>query len=93
MVDIVPVDSFEFDRVDFVKMDIEGMEVEALKGARQTIEKYRPWMFIEYWAVDSEQIKEYFADLDYTLYRWSNADVLCCPNEKLNSINLNYPIF
>ena len=93
MVDIMPIDSFEFDRVDFVKMDIEGMEIEALKGGRQTIEKYRPWMFIEYWSVDPEQIKSYFADLDYTLYRWGNADVLCCPNEKLNSINLNYPIF
>jgi FkbM family methyltransferase len=31
-------------RVDFIKMDIEGAEVKALNGARQTIAKYHPRM-------------------------------------------------
>jgi FkbM family methyltransferase len=92
-VNILPIDYFEFDRVDFIKMDIEGMELEALKGGRDTIEKYRPVMFIEYWSIDSSQLKFYFLDLNYTLYRWSAADVVCCPNEKKDQLNLNYPIF
>ena len=35
-----------FDKVDFIKMDIEGAEVEALRGARETIIKHRPQMAI-----------------------------------------------
>ena len=34
------------DRVDFIKMDIEGAEREALRGARETIGRFRPRMAI-----------------------------------------------
>jgi FkbM family methyltransferase len=33
-------------RVDFIKMDIEGTEKEALAGARETIRRYRPRMAV-----------------------------------------------
>lgn len=33
-------------KVDFLKMDIEGAELEALKGAEQTIRKWRPKMAV-----------------------------------------------
>ncbi len=32
----------ELDRVDFLKMDIEGAEPAALRGARTTLERWRP---------------------------------------------------
>jgi len=34
-------------RVDWIKMDIEGAEVEALKGAEGTLSKFHPQLFIE----------------------------------------------
>ena len=34
------------DKVDFIKMDIEGAEFESLKGAEQTIRKFRPQLAI-----------------------------------------------
>ena len=40
------VDELQLDRVDFIKMDIEGAERQALEGARRTIERFRPRMAI-----------------------------------------------
>ena len=40
------VDDLQLDRVDFIKMDIEGAERQALEGARRTIARFRPRMAI-----------------------------------------------
>lgn len=36
------------ERLDFIKMDIEGAEVAALRGARQTLARFRPVIAVEY---------------------------------------------
>lgn len=41
------IDSLALPRLDFIKIDIEGMEMEALAGATQTIRRFRPQMIIE----------------------------------------------
>lgn len=35
------------DRLDWVKMDVEGAEVEVLKGAEQTIKRFKPRILVE----------------------------------------------
>lgn len=45
-IDIVPIDSLQA-ATDLLKIDVEGMAVEVLKGAKQTIEAHRPAIYIE----------------------------------------------
>jgi FkbM family methyltransferase len=51
-----PLDSFEFDAVDLIKLDIQGAEYAALVGARETIERHRPVILVEEKAASAEKV-------------------------------------
>ncbi|MCY2973288.1 MAG: FkbM family methyltransferase [Planctomycetota bacterium] len=46
-VPVVTVDSLELNACHFIKMDIEGMEREAILGARKTIDRFKPVLYLE----------------------------------------------
>ena len=52
VVEIRTVDSFmstyQIDRVDLLKIDVEGMDLDVLRGAHNTIRKFLPKIFIEH---------------------------------------------
>jgi FkbM family methyltransferase len=89
-VDIVPIDQLGLDRLDFLKLDVEGMEIEILKGAENTIRTHRPWAYIEFWTVGKAAVMDWFKDMDYSFYQIKGADVICCPNEKLSASGLTF---
>lgn len=41
------LDNYSFERVDLLKIDVEGFELEVLKGAENTIRKFNPRIIIE----------------------------------------------
>lgn len=41
------LDSYKFEQVDFIKIDVEGWEHNVIKGAIKTINKYKPTIIIE----------------------------------------------
>lgn len=60
------LEKLHLSRADFIKMDIEGAELEALRGGEASIRKYRPKLAISLYhnPEDIETIPRYLADLD-----------------------------
>lgn len=75
------LDSCISEPVTFIKMDIEGAELEALKGSREIIKKYRPRLAISAYhkKEDLFELPSYIKELvpEYKLYfrHYSNASV------------------
>lgn len=44
----IPLDAFAFPRMDFIKIDVEGMEVKALEGATNILRHHRPMLLVEH---------------------------------------------
>ena len=58
-----PLDAFGLDDVDFIKIDVEGHELQVLQGARQTLEKCRPRILVE--VRDLAAVSGYLGQLGY----------------------------
>lgn len=56
-------------KIDFVKIDVEGHEISVLKGAENTIKKYRPIIFIESFSNNYQFIDEILISWGYVLLR------------------------
>jgi len=50
-----PLDSYDFDKIDFIKIDVEDHEYKLLLGAKETIKKHKPVLYIE--ITDPEAIR------------------------------------
>jgi FkbM family methyltransferase len=46
-INVYPLDHFEFNKVDYIKIDVEGYEIEVCKGALKLIERDKPFIHIE----------------------------------------------
>lgn len=48
-IDVDTLDNMNLENVSFIKIDVEGSELKVLEGAKETICKYKPAIFIELW--------------------------------------------
>lgn len=64
-INMISIDSLKSPRVDFIKIDVEGMELEVLEGAKETIEKFRPQMLIETIKVDKQKLVQRIEEWGY----------------------------
>lgn len=92
------LDYYEFSKVSFIKIDVEGYETKVLRGAKVTTAKYRPVMLIEvnYAALvrAGSCVRELFdliSSMDYMIEMtdpridWLEPqyDILCKPMERV----------
>jgi FkbM family methyltransferase len=75
------LDSFNFPKMDFIKIDVEGWEEQVLRGGMDTILKYRPRMYIEIWAKLYEKVSDIlWREMGYTLQQIGKDNYLCEDN-------------
>ncbi|HKT97413.1 MAG TPA: FkbM family methyltransferase [Paraburkholderia sp.] len=67
-VPMVSLDSLGLERVDFIKLDVEGMEVEVLRGASATLEKHHPILLVEIIKSDRSAIESMLGEHGYRLF-------------------------
>jgi FkbM family methyltransferase len=65
---LITIDSLNLKRVDFIKIDVEGMELEVLQGAQQTIAHQHPMMVIEAIKSDGRAIAAFLEQHDYATF-------------------------
>jgi FkbM family methyltransferase len=67
-VQAITIDSLKLPRIDFMKIDIEGMEMEALLGAAHSISHSKPALLIEATKTDIKKLQEWLAAREYRVY-------------------------
>lgn len=68
---------------DLIKIDVEGHELQVLKGSIKTIHEYKPVIFYEAHGNDLDEIYDMLSAMDYKLYWYP------CPNYNPNNYNNN----
>jgi FkbM family methyltransferase len=64
-VPVVSLDSLGTDRLDLVKLDVEGMELEVLRGGREALTHHCPIMVVEAIKSDRPALIAFLAELGY----------------------------
>src|ERR1700730_16630199 len=64
-VTVQPLDDFALQDISFIKIDIEGHEVEALKGSSKTIERWRPTVLLEVKKRNTAEVDLFFSGKRY----------------------------
>ncbi len=82
VVAVTPIDSLQLERCDLIKIDVEGMEDDVLRGAEHTIAKHRPALYFEAKKSDNTRwCLSWLLQRDYRLY-WHFAPFFSRPNHR-----------
>src|SRR5258708_22812042 len=66
-VQTVSIDSLKLPRIDFIKFDVEGMEMEALSGAAESIAQSKPALLVESIKTDTTALSAWLEARAYQL--------------------------
>ena len=80
---IITLDSLKLKNVSVMKIDVEGHELNALKGSKKTIQSSRPIMLLEVWSKRKTRlnnVKKFLKEVNYRMEHISGDDYICFPN-------------
>jgi FkbM family methyltransferase len=91
-VPLLTIDSLNLPACHFLKADVEGMELAVLRGARATIEKFRPLLYVENDRPEkSAPLLQQIRELGYKLY-WHRPPLFNPGNYFENPANAFGPV-
>lgn len=70
------LNSLGINKVDWIKIDVEGAEYEVLEGLTETITKDKPKIIVEVWAENEEKVHLFMKKHGYTPYQLEKGDSL-----------------
>ena len=70
------LDSFNLPKVDFMKIDVEGYEAQVLSGAKKTILKWKPKIYIEIWPKYVDTVSKILGEMGYSITKMSDLNYL-----------------
>lgn len=73
---MLSIDSLKVNECDLIQLDVEGYELNVLKGAKETIKKFRPVVVCER---DHSAVTDLLSDLGYIKVGKSVADIVYKP--------------
>ncbi len=91
-VPLITIDGLNLSACHFLKADVEGMELAVLRGARATIEKFRPIIYVENDRPDkSAPLVQHIRELGYKLF-WHRPPLFHAGNYFENPANAFGPV-
>lgn len=75
------IDALELPCCDAIFLDVEGHELAALAGAKQTIQRWRPVITVEAWDDNSRQYLEWFEAIGYDRAEKVHGDFVFVPRK------------
>lgn len=87
-VNLITIDSLQLEKLDFIKLDVEGYEIKVIEGALDTIKKCNPIITMEVWEnfngkYSLQHAKSTFKillDNGYTIHHIRGPDFLFLPS-------------
>jgi FkbM family methyltransferase len=65
----ISIDALNLPRIDFIKIDIEGMEMEALAGAEASITRSKPALLVEHIKTNATALRDWLMTRDYRVFQ------------------------
>jgi FkbM family methyltransferase len=69
---VIPLDELIIHKIDFIKIDVEKMEMDVLQGARGIIATYHPDIFIEIMNENTNEFQNFLKQIGYSIKKQFN---------------------